>query len=384
LKLNTGELFPILEIANEFLKTYKLISNNEFNFFIRMYSEGNNKINFIINNFDTKIKFNFETENDLKFDKMYFIEEFYNIIKGMKIYNDMIFNPEINSIDFGTDAKFFLSEHEMEDKIKLAVYADDELEIGEVKTSELNNFIKAELGKIKTVLGLKNNKYPNYYSYVENDIVFNFYNVYAKKINSLKLINSDIIGLCFLVYIFSKYENLEFSYGINDSKYIFKSDNFYIEGRNIILEEEKVGIINSFFSSFKEISKVELKLEFYNFLSTVVAADKNIYIVFDDNKVRLQANAEHDDNNAEFKVNNDFKGFFLLNGCLLNKVLSFVLKYQDKIDQFVFSLGESIGNNRWLKIIAGDTEIMLEITADLDNVENTDEGDEAEEIFNDE
>jgi hypothetical protein len=383
LKLNMSEVFPIIEIASEYKKLYSLISINEFNNFIRMFSDGSGKLNFIVNNFDMRMHFNILIEKDIQFDKVYFIDELSKIFKGMNVYNEVFFNPEINLLKFNDDAEFFINEKLIKDEEK--IYSNDEIKISESKTNELNTFIKSELNKIKSILSLKNTKFPNYYSYLNgSDMIFNFFNIYLKKINNIHLINTDILGLQFLVYIFSKYENIEFNYGINDNKYIFKSENFYIEGRNIKIEDEKIKTIDSFFTSFNKISEINLKLEFHNFISTVVSSDKTIFLVFDDNKVKLQSSADKEDEDflAEFKTLNDFKGFFLFRGEILRKALSFALKYTDKIDQFNLILGESVGNNKWMRIEAGDTEILIEITADIDS-EDPEEIEDTNSIFED-
>ncbi len=368
--LKIDEILPIMEITNEYLKIYKLISNNEFNYMVRFYCAGDGKLFIIINNSDIKVIFNIKIENHVCIDKIYQISELYNILKGMKSYQNFSYCPSSDKLIFSDDAVFYLKITPLDQGIKDEVFNLDEKEIKEIKISELNNFLKKELIGIKNIITLKNNKYSNNYFYSEDDMVFNFYDVYIKKQKTLKFINSDIIGLQFLIYIFSRYENNEFNYGINENKYIFKSNNFYIEGHSLNNTSENNEFVNNFFDKFTQVGVLNLKLEFYNFINTIVSINPKSCLIFDDNQVGMQLTAIEEENNeftAEFKIDN-FNGFFVIKSIVLYKILNFILKNTDKLDEFELLLGESCGS-KWLRFVMNDTIIITEIAADLESVD---------------
>lgn len=372
--LKYNEVFPVLEIANEYLKTYKTVSNNEFNYMLKFLAEGDGKLYIIINNFDISVKFTVNIQSDIKFSKVYQIEEIYNVFKGMKIYSEVEYYPEIDKIDYIEDAVFFLKPTEE----PVEVFQIKEKDIKESRTSELNDFLKKELMSIKNILSLKNTKHSNIYFYTEDDMIFNFYNIYVKKLKTLRFIKSDIIGLQFLIYVFSKYDCSEFEYGINENKFVFKSKEFYIEGHNINLNNEELLFINSYFEKFKKLNTINVKLEFLNFVNTVFSLTPRSFLVFDDSTVRIETgNTEVEDCNAEFKIEG-FTGYFIIKIVTLMKMLNYVLKHTKNLDEFEIVLGES-GKCKWLQVNVDDTTIISEIGGDIN--EMTDDDSEEDEIF---
>ncbi|MEJ2267728.1 MAG: hypothetical protein P8X70_01490 [Nanoarchaeota archaeon] len=212
-------------------------------------------------------------------------------------------------------------------------------------------------------------------------MIFNFYNIYVKKQKTLKFINSDIIGLQFLIYVFTRYDSSEFEYGTNENKFIFKSNEFYIEGHNININDEELTYINTYFDNFKEVGKINLKLEFLNFINTVLTLSPKSHLVFHDDTVRVGTIAEVEEIDAEFKI--EFKGYFVIWSVVLVKMLSFVLKNSNKLDEFEIVLGEA-GRSKWLSVTLGDTTIISEIGGDIKDMTgvNDDENPiDTEELF---
>jgi hypothetical protein len=382
--LNYKEIFPVLEIAKEYLKTYQTSANNDFVNMIKFYSSGDGKMLILINNFDIKVKFIIDIKQDIQVDKIYKIDEIYSIFKGMKIYSEVEYYPEIDKITYISasdevdDAMFYLNPvPEIPE-----VFDIEEMEITESKTSELSDFLKKELMSIKNILSLKS-KHSNIYFYTENDMVFNFYNIYVKKQKTLKFINSDIIGLQFLIYVFTRYDSSEFEYGINENKFIFKSNEFYIEGHNINIEDEELKYINTYFENFRKMDTVNLKLEFLNFVNTVFALSPKSCLIFDDNCVRVEtADTEIDDINAEFKI--EFEGYFIIFTITMMKMLQFVLKNSNKLDEFEITLGYA-GRCKWLSLTLGDTTIITDIGGNIKEMTEVDDSEyepiDADELF---
>jgi hypothetical protein len=339
---------------------------------MKFFSNGDGKLLVIINNFDIKVKFTINIPENIKFSKIYRIEEVYSVFKGMKIYNEVEFYPEIDKMKYTDDAVFFLKPvSEIEN-----IFEIDEKEIKEIKTSELSDFLKKELLSIKNILSLKNTKHSNIYFYTENDMVFNFYTIYVKKQKTLKFINSDIIGLQFLIYVFTKYDSSEFEYGINDNKFIFKSKEFYIEGHNIEIEDEESKFVNTYFENMEQVNILSAKLEFMNFVNTIFSLSPKSFLVFDDGNVRVETgNSEMEDINAEFKM--DFEGYFIIKTVTLMKILNYILKHSNKLDEFEIVLGDS-NKCKWFSLTLNDTTIITEIGGDIKQSESDDEDDISE------
>jgi hypothetical protein len=208
-------------------------------------------------------------------------------------------------------------------------------------------------------------------------MVFNFYNYYVKKQKTLKFINSDIIGLQFLIYVFNRNTG-EFEYGTNKDKFIFRSKNFYIEGHNLNINTDELIFLDGYFSNFEKKNSVNLKLEFLNFVSTVFSLSPKSFLIFDDGTVRVQEGTDTaEDLNAEFKIK--FEGFFIVKTVIIMKILNYILRYSQKLDEFEIVLGES-NKCKWLKAEVNDTIILTEIAGDISEI--TDSGDDEEdEVF---
>jgi hypothetical protein len=89
-----------------------------------------------------------------------------------------------------------------------------------------------------------------------------------------------------------------------------------------------------------------------------------------------------EEENSEFDANFtiDFNGFFVIKAYKLYKILNFVLRNTDKLDEFELSLGESSGT-KWIKFTVNDVIILTEISADF---ESSSDNDSESEIFVDE
>jgi hypothetical protein len=377
IKFKTSEVYPLVEIFYEFFKLYKLIANHNYINFMRWLSVGDGKIYITLNNLDMRLKFNLDIDKDIIFDKIYPIEEFYNIVKSMNVYPTFELNLDNNIINFGDDADFSLVTVEMEEKVKEEIFNSKELKIGQSDLLKINDVILKEFKNIKMILNLKNQNYPNYYFYKDEHMIFNLFNIYVKKYNNLIDINSDIIGFKFLVYLFEKKLDEQIEYGIKDGRFIFKCARYYVEGRNCVFDgNERHTFILDNFDNFNCSNTIELKLEFYNFVNTVYNIDNTCCLVFDDENVRIQSN--NTDVTANFKIEG-FEGFFIIHITILMKLLSFMLSYNAKIEDFKINLGIS-NNTKWAQIQTGDVLLLTEIMADLADIKTEEDIYEEEKV----
>jgi hypothetical protein len=280
-------------------------------------------------------------------------------MKGMKIYPKVSFEYESNILKFSDDALFLLHEIELDDKSKEAIFGTTELKLEKPETQTIDDTVRTEFDNIKKLLDLKNKDNPNYYFYKDNYIYFNFYNIYVRKKNNFRNIYTDIIGLKFLIFMFGRTKSEKFDYGRHGNKFVFKGDDFYFEGHNIQCEETKKSIIYNFFKDFKKKSEFVTKLEFYNFVSTIVSYSPKCALIFDDDNSLVHIQSAEGNFSAEFKVEG-MDDYFLMPIVIMIKVLSFILRYVDKIDEFNFSIGMS-EDTKWMKTEIGDVELLTEI-----------------------
>lgn len=370
--VKTKEILPIMEVINEFYKLYKDIINHNYNVFFRVYSNNDNKFIMVVNNLDIKIKFELPIEEEIKIDKIYHILEFYGIIKCMSVYEEMVLDFEKNYIKFNTDAEFLLKQVDIDDKEKNEIFSLKELSTSENKEEiNINESLLDEFKIIKKIIDLKNQHFPNYYFYKDESMIFNLFDIYVKKDNTLININSDVVGFKFLTYLLDKKisENI-IHFDVND-KFILKSDKYYVEGKKYKFDNnEKQNFIIKFFNEeFNNSREIKIKLEFYNFINVILNMEKNSCVVFDNGTVRIQSADEELD--ASFKT--DFEGFFIVKTSILSKIFNFMMStFSNNFNEFKLVFGES-NNGKWLKIELPNVTLLTEIIGDLNDIENDDD-----------
>ena len=380
MKLKINNVYTVLEIADNYLKTYNMISNNDYNHFIRMYTDGSGILYFILNNLDIKLVMKVNIDSNISFDKMYKINELFTVLKGMKVYEEVEYDYVNDVFKFFNDASFLLHEITLDERTKEVMFSSEELSVEDNESSVIDDTVKNEFSNIKKIIDLKKKDSPNYFCYKDDDIYFNLFDIYVKKLNNFKNIYTDIIGFKFLIFIFEKTTSSHFIYGKNGKKFIFKFDDFYIEGININCDDGKKTLLYNFFDKLDVKTKFEVKLEFYNFVSTVMATNNKCGLVFNNNTKSVSIQSHDNSYNAEFNIDG-ISDFFVISIYNMNKILNFILKYVSKIDHFKFILGLS-EDSKWLVFKVADITLMTELKitsmeklkeAEEDDIEFTEE-----------
>ena len=384
IKLNFYELEKIINILFTYFNYYKILLDNMYVRIFRFFYK-DKKLYIVYNNIEIKVIFSFSDikveGNEVEFDYVFSVTELYNIIKFINIYNEVIFDVDKLNFIFADDMYFGIKNIKLGSEVKEEIYnnrylGNDE----EIKEILIDDNKMAEIKKIRKIFSLKNNKFNNVYFNKEDMTYFNFFNIYVRKYNNTFNFNLDLFNFNILCDIIKNNNIVKLA--IKDNNIKLDDDTIIIINSDIKIEEEDKYLVDRIFNDQKKlIENLNLKLEIFNFVSSVISRDSFASLVFDNGMIYVSSGK------ADFGyvfVNNNFNSYFVLNAVLLYKVLKFILSLCDKkIDYFEFKIIEYEKQN-YIYINNKDVEVIFEVLGNLQDDDEYFDEDEMEEEIEDE
>lgn len=351
MKINTNDIFNICNVLNVF-QTLSKFFQNEYKNFCRFYSNGDGNLYVIANNYeDMKIIQKIGIEIGVEINKIYIIGEIYNIVKN--IINYSTFELQDNLIYFD-DGRFSLISIDLSDTKIDEIYSLDKIEILD-KSFGVDNDLESELKNIFNILTLKSDTINSYF-YNDSNLFFNFKHIYVKKRSDLKFMITDIFSLKMLSIILLRNKGATVKYGVVNNKLVFNSEDFYIETSVFTEDKNTMNYLGNYFNSKKDISKISLKLEFFNFVEAINYFDDESTIIFDNHKIYV--NSAYKKFIAEFNFT-EFPDSFIISTDTFYKLLSYVKKYNTE-DSINFKIIDSNGS-KFVYFNINDTELISEV-----------------------
>lgn len=348
--INTIKLYEALKNADVFLKLSKFFPSPHKEL-IRVFSNGDGKLNLIMNNDeDMKVCQILDIDVGETVDKMYSIVLFFNIIKNVINYSTIELKDDLITFTDGifslVDINFPEQKKEEMFNLNFKENINDSFEVTEDVVNELRNIFR--------LLTLKSDRKNSYFSN-NNDLYFNFSDIFIKKNSTLSFLVTDIFSLRIISQFLLKNKNSNIYYKIEDDLLILKTDNFYLETLVFKEDEEIRDYLKYYFESFNKINELKIKLEFFNFVSATFFFDENASIVFGGGKITIQS--RYQKFKAEFKT--DITESFIVGVNVLYKILDFIIKNNE--DNYInFNIG-TIDSGRFISFESGETKILTEI-----------------------
>ena len=336
--LNSAEFNKFLNVLATF-QTLSKYYNSDYTNMVRLYSSGNGILEMIVNNFDLKMAEYITIEDGVKLDKLYLIEEIYGIVNTLKSYESFRLDSDVIYFD---DGKISVKEINLEKETKDEVFPID-LPFYDKNAFKMETALTEEIAKIFKITEFRTKKARNYYYFDGDDINFYFHLIKVKKTSAFNMFNSDIFSLKIINSLFSIADGQEvfFNKNAGDNKFVFNSDDWYVEGHNLKISADEKQYMNAVFKDKNEktIATVKTKLELLNFASIVCAFDVTSSLFFEKDKVK--ANSSQDYYQAVFNLTDEIQGkdsAFIIGTETLVKILKFIMAYEKKIESFEFRI----------------------------------------------
>lgn len=354
IRIKVREFLSVMSSVDSFV-TLSRGYETPFKNYLRMFSNGDNKLKIIVNNCTCmKLIETIECEDfDNIFDKIFLISDVSLFIKNLINYS---FIDVENDVLYYDDGKYFLTSITLDDEKKNEIYNINKID-GCNNKFGVDSEIEDEIKSIFNVLKMRSDTH-NYYFYRGGNLYFNFRDCYVKKNSILSFILTDIVSLRMIGDLLLKNKGKIISYKVEDDKLILYCDNFYFES-NVALDDENANnYLESFFVDIKKLNTVKFKLEFYNTLNAVYTFDRNApaTVSIDDDKITFMQEGK---TIGEFIIEN-VNDQIMINSSVLYKIFEYMIKNDKNISDLNIDIIE-VNNCRFFYFKVNKVEIITEV-----------------------
>lgn len=277
IKLKTGEVFPLVDLAAMIHQLSDFFTNSQKNY-MRLISDGDGQAALIINNLDMKVKFVFGIPQGVTYDRMFSIAEMGKIVPNL-----------INYAEFGIDGDyvrykdghFKINRFDAVEGVDEFFGTDEKVAEQDAVKFNINEDFMAEITKIFELLTMKSAGH-NYFFSAGDQVYFGFSNIYVAKRCFEQILSTDIFTLKVLYTLLGKFKEMDFYKAVKGKNFYIASDAMYIEGFVTAPDRKDTDFTAMIFDAegYDKVEPFYVNREFFYFIDTVNDFDDESSIVF--------------------------------------------------------------------------------------------------------